>query len=386
MVFPSFTARVALVALSAASLLSFFSPASIALSFAHFTKATQVFPVISKMDSASDKEMPYSALGVVAQIAMFHSGYGWAASSLGVFQTSDSGTHWVRTLRGDAAIKSNGQTDFLNKNTAYAILPANNTQSYLYVTHDGGRKWNRNLVPIEAQSVIQISFANSRVGLMMTAPHGAAGPLEPIALYKSSDGGLNMTPIFSISTHSVVFHGLPQEALKTGIYLQTPTTGWITADSWGNKLWLYETKNSGLTWKNRSISLIPTPLKHNLGGNQLPGNPVFFNSSNGILPVTFYGGGFCLYKTSDGGVKWNPTKPLLTKSSVIYDIFNATHIFAKVGQTLYESKNVGQSWYVAGNHAPSGTTLIFVSPSDGYTVGTTLWKTVTGGKTWSQIR
>ncbi|KYP79244.1 WD40/YVTN/BNR-like repeat-containing protein [Ferroacidibacillus organovorans] len=274
MVFPSFTARVALVALSAVSLLSILSPASMAPSFAHYTEATPQFPIISKMDSASDKEMPYSALGVVAQIAMFHSGYGWAASSLGVFQTSDSGTHWVRTLRGDAAIKSNGQTDFLNKNTAYAILPANNTQSYLYVTHDGGRKWNRNLVPIEAQSVIQISFANSRVGLMMTAPHGAAGPLEPIALYK----------------------------------------------------------------------------------------------------------------TKDGGVKWNPTKPLLTKSSVIYDILNATHIFAKVGQTLYESKKVGQSWYVAGNHAPSGTTLIFVSPSDGYAVGTTLWKTVTGGKTWSKIR
>lgn len=327
-----------------------------------------------------------SEIGDVVSLKMINANDGWVASNTGVYHTSDGGHHWVRVLRGDAAFKTNGQTYFLDRNTAYAILPITNTTSHLFVTHDGGQHWQRSVVKFGSQTILQTNFPNSREGWIMTAPGGAAGPAEPVAIYKTTDGGLHTQLIVPAPTQSMSSHGLPQGSLKLGIYFSSPTQGWITGDSWGNDIWLYGTTNGGLTWKKHSIVSIPPSLKRYLGGDQVPGNPVFFNSTQGVLPVEFTGGGFCLYRTSDGGRHWRYTKPLLTKNGVEYDITDAKHVFAAVGETLYESNNLGLSWSVMSNSPPANATLDFVNSSVGYAVGSSLWKTMNGGRTWATIR
>ncbi len=331
--------------------------------------------------------IPFSVLGTLSSVKMVGPKIGWAASNRGVYRTTNGGVLWTRVLRGDAAWQTNGQAAFINKNTAYVILPFTNATSHLFVTHEGGRHWKSSVVELGAQTVVQMSFANAHLGWAMTSA-GVAGPSEPVAIYKTDDHGYHMHLIVPapIPPRSITeSHGLPQGTLKNGLVFESPTKGWIAAATPGNDILLFESTDGGKTWFSHDITSIPRVFQSDLGGNQQPGIPAFFTSRLGALPVGFNNGGFLLYVTNDGGQHWHFTYPLLTKSAVEYDILNEGHVFVAVGKTLYESMNLGRSWSVVSKSTPTGASLEFVNPAVGFAVGKSLWKTGNGGKTWSAV-
>jgi photosystem II stability/assembly factor-like uncharacterized protein len=328
----------------------------------------------------------FGKLGNVADISMFGSNEGWAASSRGVYRTTDGGALWKLVLPGDANM-SPGQTDFLSATRGFAIMDGPAPDSYVYATTDGGATWSRSLMGELARTVIATTFLDANHGWVLYAPLPIADYTDRAGVYGILEDGAKTVKLAPAPLTGPVSHGLNANWIKTGIYFQSPTIGWMTGNSWNKAIFLYESKDGGNEWGNVSISSIPKVFAKDLGGNQYSLDPTFFTEKDGVLPVAFNGAGFVLYTTRTDGAFWGATTPVLAKAFPTFDVLDETHIYAAVGKKLMETANLGRSWQTVEGSLPAYTYQIdFVTPTLGYAYALHgLYRTADGGTSWTRV-
>jgi photosystem II stability/assembly factor-like uncharacterized protein len=358
------------------------------------TTSAATRPLAADKGDAQGTQFVYKRLGTVVALHMITPTIGWAASNRGIFRTIDGGRLWRQVLRGNAALAGeNGTAYFLNANTAWAILPDSRSHVNVFVTRDGGQHWSHSALAIQIQSIIALDFVDGSLGFILYEPNGAAGPMDPVGVWRTTNGGRTFSLIVPAPRQNSS-HGLSQMWLKSGIEFQRDGTGWIPTNSWNNSLCLAVSHNEGRDWRSVTIRAVPPAFKPDLGGGQAPGDPVFWTADKGVLPVDFGSGthgGFVLYTTSDAGTHWSYTRPVVSRGYAMYDVLSSTHIDVAIGNRLFATTTLGHTWRLISSHLPQSSkydtaSIDFVTPQVGFAqTRTALWRTNDGGVQWAQV-
>jgi len=275
-----------------------------------------------------------------------------------------------------------------------AVSGANATTTVIFRTTDAGQTWQQTTIQDSRGSIAQVNFATAQDGWLMSK-HPVSESTETVQLFRTTDGGktwVAVTSTFAASTDLPPPGKLPFSGSKSGLSFMNATTGWVTGRLPINGYTLlYRTHDGGSTWYRQSLPLSPTEASSQLF--ILP--PLFFNATEGILPVSFNtGNGVSLdvYVTHDGGTTWKGTTPLATSTSTV-DFIDMSHGWASDGTHLYVTSDGGQHWIglSSGGSFQGVTQLDFVSSKIGWAIGATasnaltLLKTEDSGHTWAVI-
>ena len=98
--------------------------------------------------------------------------------------------------------------------------------------------------------------------------------------------------------------------------------------------------------------------------------------------VGFLAGGKATYKTADSGKTW-VVEPTITSRPVTINFLNNQYAFAVGHPNMAFTRNGGASWQV--KNAPAAIDVAFVTPSTGYIIGNSVYKTVDTGNTWQPV-
>ena len=333
-------------------------------------------------------------------IQMFDPKTGWAVTSdkTHILHTTAGITRWKDVSPALTTITSTlVGTNFFSSSLAWAAV-ASETGSFLYRTHDGGQSWQKALIPDQFVGGCQITFLNAHIGWLLVGK-GAATGSEAVDVLHTNDGGATWQIVSATSYTNNRPTALPFGGEKSGISFVNATTGWATGSSAAsNGIWLYVTHDGGTTWQPQSI-----PFTGNMSDERmatLP--PVFFNATQGILPVIFTGrtNQTIIYVTQNGGKSWNATTPLpLVAVAHMTDFVDAAHGWvadntndARSNQytqsTVYRTGDGGQHWtqYTIKLGADMEA-LDFVSPTQGWAIDSQqmLYQTTDGGQTWTKV-
>ena len=360
--------------------------------------------------------------GAISSIHMLDAQTGWAMTDTNrILRTTDGGVHWknVTPTYPTSVTGQNVAADFLTASSAWVALSgidttgqgdnrarkppssvwvgvsgANATTIVIFRTTDAGQTWQQTTIQASGGIVTQVNFVTAQDGWLMSK-HPVSESTETLELFRTTDGGRTWVKIASALAASLDVPPpgqLPFSGSKSGLSFLNATTGWVTGRVPANGYTLlYRTRDGGSTWYRQSLPLSPTEASSQL--SILP--PLFFNATDGILPVSFdtgNGANLDVYVTHDGGSTWTGTSPL-TASARTTDFIDVDHGWASDGTLLYVTSDGGQQWMKL---APGGSfqhvkELDFVSNDIGWAIGATasnaptLLKTVDGGHTWMVI-
>lgn len=358
---------------------------------------------------------PTGSPNAIGSIHMTDATHGWALTigakymARKVLHTSDGGTSWQNVSpKLDGKYSADDYiTDFLNGSTAW-LAPLNFTQpanngKVVYHTEDGGQTWQESIIiiPIDPSihdyEPLQISFINAQSGWILFTSTQDSLSNTLAYLYRTTDGGISWVKIATAGTSP---GAMPLNSDKQGLSFLNAATGWLTSYGAASQpVQLYKTVDGGQTWQRQLLQLpahiAPNPVSILA--------PIFFNASDGILPVLYYNsgndGGFDIYVTHDGGAHWQSTTPqtaniyasgTIEQTSETIDFIDANHgwIVDANGTTLYATSDGGQRW---STHVKFNTisSVSFVSTSTAWAIGSnscsSLLTTKDGDQTWSGI-
>jgi len=347
----------------------------------------------------------------LTHIQMLDSQNGWASggphssgNSGHVFRTADGGVSWFEVTPPMIAsfvseVDSLGAVGFaLNADTGWVTyqftgtpkVPAN---PVVWKTVDGGRSWQASS-PMntsdlnEVYTVSNITFASPNAGWILIHV-GAGMNHDYVALYRSTDGGVNWSRVINPYTDEGI-----QGCEKTGIIFSDGSNGWLTGNCNGVApgALLFQTGDGGATWN--SIHL-PVPTGHAdlfTGDQYACGIDAPF-----ILADQIYLGVECKDMSTNPGT----STPFLYRSPVngsswtsqAYpggDIFtlNGNRIWA-LGKDIYRSDDGGNNWTKISTVTWDGQ-FDFVSSTLGFAIakkdsGYGLVQTNDGGALWALL-
>ncbi|GAC1519176.1 MAG: hypothetical protein NVS3B14_21410 [Ktedonobacteraceae bacterium] len=334
---------------------------------------------------------------------MFNASAGWAitynpSNKSRVLRTTAGVTHWRDVTPATGSQNSViGGTDFFDPLTAWVAVavPPN---LFVYRTHDGGQTWQKARLPDQGIETGQIFILNAQTGWILVGKGAAAGS-EAVDVLHTSDGGATWK-IISVSNYSTGNNptAIPFGGDKSGLSFVSATTGWITgftpAD---NFAWLYATHDGGATWQHQAIPLPASAFQV----STMP--PVFFNATDGILPVIIpglEGQSITIEVTHDAGASWSATGPVPTSATAgTIDFVDALHGWVVsntfdvksnqyINSTVYSTDDGGEHWTHHNVKLSADITLIdFASPAQGWAIDSRqfLYQTTDGGQTWTKV-
>ncbi len=338
-------------------------------------------------------------VGVLSSIHMVDTGIGWAVTDKGhILRTIDGGVHWKDVTPKYPStlpipIQQSVVANFLDASSAWtAVSNADAAATLIFRTSDGGQTWQNTIVP--TATVVQINFVDFQHGWILSK-HPVSTYAETIDVFRSADGGRTWVKVASAFASSLDIPPpgqLPFSGMKTGLGFLNATTGWVTGSyPLNGYILLYATHDGGSTWNPQKLPLSPEEASAHISISP----PMFFNTTDGLLPVSFdTGGGSSLdvYVTHDGGTTWKGTTPVAALASVSAFI-DVDHGWASDGNLLYKTVDGGQSWtkLSASTNFKNVSGLDFVSSNIGWAIASTgsnsssLLKTMDGGLTWTVI-
>lgn len=323
--------------------------------------------------------------------------HGWGLAGSGaasrVLRSEDGGADWTDVTppyarEQDSTIRWGGY--FMDSQTAWVALslPPNPKQgTTVYRTTDGGKTWKG--TDVAYSGFVQMGFNDREHGWLMLHQGAAAGS-EGVVILTTSDGGASWQHFVTTDFNTRLFGGD-----KNGYGFADPQHGWITGVWAGNSVMLYETKDAGKSWSDRTLS-IPAGLSAE-GGGAASYPPVFSDSKTGVMPVTFNSGrALVLYRTVDGGQTWSATTPVHFDHQIPgarFSVLDPQHIVAADRANVYTTSDGGRHWQTvhAGRSLEGVEDINFATLSDGWAVlqgqdsssdSTILLQTTDGGKTW----
>jgi photosystem II stability/assembly factor-like uncharacterized protein len=358
-------------------------------------------------------------LPVVAGVHMIDAGRGWAVTDTHVLRTEDGGDTWFdRTPTGLAGASLENELSlgygqfggrlsnaaFLGADTVWIALPSVDKVT-VFSTSDAGLHWGKGILALQRTTgeagdmaeIVGIDFVNAHDGWIVTSLGAAAGS-QPVAVHRTSDGGLSWKTVVMPTPEMPSPGGLPFGGDKTGFGFVDAQHGWLTGSSAANGIWLYATSDAGDTWHGATLPVPSDPTAAEMYKSfptTMP--PLFLDDHEGILPVT---GGTGVqadvfvtefYLTADAGAHWRATSPIVLREAAprLWSWPDGAHAFAANDNKLCSTADSGQTWNV--KDLPSAlegvSELDFVSSSVGWAVvAGRLFKTSDGGGTWVQQR
>jgi photosystem II stability/assembly factor-like uncharacterized protein len=358
----------------------------------------------------------------------------YAGTSGGVFKSTDGGGNW-------SSPANSGLSGFVD---ALAIDPANPATLYagtssdgVFKSTDGGGSWspaNTGLPNNTGVSVLAIDPTNPATlyaGVLIYAGGTTSG-----GVFKSSDGGVNWSPANSGlpagSVSALAIDPVNSATVYAGHagYAGVPLGGGrgVFKSTDGGKIW--SPANSGLTATSVFAQAIdpdnPATLyagtsggvfkstdgggSWNLANSGLPVASVSALSIDPANSATLYaayrgffspsGGVGGVFKSSDGGVNWNPANSGLPEFvyALAIDPVNPATLYAGAqafefrqrSYGIFKSTDGGGSWRPASSGLPWSTYVneLAIDPANPATVyagtGGGLFKSTDGGGSWSQ--
>jgi photosystem II stability/assembly factor-like uncharacterized protein len=193
----------------------------------------------------------------------------FAATSVGLYKSTNSGSTWTRALMG-------GVTDLVPDPSNSATLYAGVSGSGVYKSTDGGTTWHLQLNSGSGGDRIRLAISTSSPSTLYAA-------VSHVALYKSVDAGATWLPV---AASGILFYGLT--TLVLAVDPSNPDLVYFGAIS------LYRSTNGGTDFASIGSGAIPTIHvdQHALAFD--PANPstIFSGNDGGI------------HKSTDQGQTW----------------------------------------------------------------------------------
>ena len=369
---------------------------------------------VSTSTSSTTVETPVP-LPAVAGVHMVDASIGWAVTDTHLLRTEDGGNSWfdrTPTDRAGAPLENElslgyGQfggrlpnAAFLGADTVWIALPSVDKVTVLS-TSDAGLHWEKGILALQRTTgeagdvaeIVGIDFVNADDGWIVTSLGAAAGS-QPVAVHRTSDGGLSWKTAVMPTPEMPSPGGLPFGGDKTGFGFVDAQHGWLTGSSAANGIWLYATSDAGDTWRAATLP-VPSDATAAEMYKSFPTTmpPLFLDDHEGILPVT---GGTGVqadvfvtefYLTADGGAHWRATAPIVLREAAprLWSWPDVAHAVAASDNKFCSTADSGQTWSV--KDLPSAiegvSQLDFVSSSVGWAVvAGRLLKTGNGGGSW----
>lgn len=338
--------------------------------------------------------------------------YGWAISKEGILKTQDGGDTWASitpkgiNLSGKEYI-TNKKFDnkslfhtFLDKEIGFIAYKEKN-KIKIFKTFDGGLKWEETILNIDNNwdtetLEVNIDIINAKEAFVMITPSKTSNYLD-IEVYKTNDSGSHWKKI----TQNVIdslnnkdnFYNI--EGI-TGIKFINNAMGWYTVRGEKTKYpFIYNTKDGGITWEIQNLN-VPTEYS-NIKEYNINTFPPKFSKDNkqGYLPVEFMSknkSSMVFYKTTDGGLTWNPSIPLEVQGDIeiIYGVDNDGILWIvdgggnKIYRIFYNDSNVNE---ITTEINLKGRKVQFIDKNTGILVlDGVLYKTKDKGITWEVVK
>jgi photosystem II stability/assembly factor-like uncharacterized protein len=299
---------------------------------------------------------------------------------------TQGGKHWISGL---FALNSDDAW------VSYGALGGGDRQTIL-ATIDGGRSWT----PVGAKphgDGCTLQFASPEVGWCVFI--GAAAGSESVTIDRTVAGGrrwqvVSVTPIgVKPKAGTLPFPG------DKSIGFSSTQLGWAGFEMPIGTAPLFETLDGGREWIRREVKAAPSTR---LGG-YFAGKPLL-RGRNGAVGYVAYGHGSpytILYMTADGGVRWRPVMLPGPAEPWYVDTLTPMRWRLLYGNRILETDDAGGSWRSITTNHRFGQALVsgygspgldFFTERIGWIVESepdastnTLWRTVDGGLTWTQL-
>jgi photosystem II stability/assembly factor-like uncharacterized protein len=321
---------------------------------------------------------------------------GWFAASFdsgrfAVMHTTDAGNHWTRQLAGDV-----GSAGVFIKffNSTQGVVAVLGSQSVIYRTADGGRRWSSK--PIRGgvaylTSVSSMSFADAVHGwLLLSTPTVASGA----ELERTSDGGATWTNLGSPAVGN---------DLAYGVHFTDPQMGWL--DSVSGRPYAYRSMDGGVTWRQVPLpaprggwpatgqffvgaqathgigviatvaSFAPPSGRSGIGATVLAYPPLTVRTFDGGVPVSYV---YVTFADTISNSSWSAanTKSRSGSSSQVQ----------APNQVQLGSLDGGSTWSVIAPPSAPGA-IAYSDARDWWWIGSGAWSTSSdGGTTWTPSR
>lgn len=326
---------------------------------------------------------------------------GWGLTDTLVVRSTDAGAVWHNVSPAGLSTKYVPLgAYFLNANDAWVADNASLTKPGIFRTTNGGRTWQRTVLPLPTVSggpisISQIDFIGSQQGWALESLGGGAGSFY-FALLHTTDGGAHWSFIAQGPNNPPTPGAFPRNV--QGIHFDSATSGWTTVVIFaGPQLsGAYHSTDGGRTWQKVTL---PMTGAFSMGFlNVQP--PVFFTRTQGAL-IVGTDKAIGIYTTANGGATWTATTalnvavPLASPLPIAADLVDPAHGWVIVGSHFYFTADLGRHWSLVRQNLNFGPIGMFdyLNAQVGWALGgtrsnsgvsqTALRRTTNGGHNWT---
>ena len=363
----------------------------------------------STTDTATPLSVTEAHAPPITSLKMIDAKDGWGIANQSLLRTDNGGKSWsnvtpteMETVVSTIPTLAQGfnyyefKAAFLDAKTAWIAAPGLDGITFFH-TVDGGRTWQKTELVVSTPQqvypiqIISFAFLNTQTGWLLRSTGMAAGQ-GFIELYQTQNSGATWHLIAEGNeTASGDIGSITTSGQKTGVSFRDTANGWLTGYSAGSAIYVYRTKDAGLTWNFQELSI---PNGYTAAGGSAQSYPAtFFDDNKGVMPVylgkTTPSINLFFYITADGGESWSATTPLSSPTNeFVWSWLDPSHGFAAENGTgiLYSTSDGGKSWSKITLVGVKFSQLDFVSPMTGWGISEgSLVQTLDGGKTWHTI-